>query len=140
MILLDTNVISELMRQESDVIVVSWLDQQPASSVWTTSVAEMEIRYGIEILATGRRQALLTRTFEEFLRGIIEYRVAAFERSAARAAATLMADRKRRGRPGEIRDTLIAGIALASNATVATRNIAHFADFNINVVNPWEKL
>ncbi len=137
MILLDTNVISELMRQESDGVVVRWLDQQASPSVWTTSVAEMEIRYGIALLATGRRQEVLERTFENFLRDVIEYRVAAFDRAAARAAAGLMADRKRRERPGEIRDALIAGIALASNATVATRNVAHFADFNISVVNPW---
>jgi predicted nucleic acid-binding protein len=140
MIFLDTNVISELMREESDGTVARWLDHQIAASVWTTSVVEMEVRYGIESLATGRRREVLERTFEKFLEEVLEFRVAAFDRPAARAAAELMADRRRRGRPGEIRDTLIAGIALASNATVATRNVAHFADLNIHVVNPWEKL
>lgn len=138
MIFLDTNVISELMREESDGTVARWLDQQIAASVWTTSVVEMEIRYGIESLATGRRRELLDRTFEKFLEDVLEFRVAAFDRSAARAAAELMADRRRRGHPGEIRDTLIAGIALASNATVATRNVLHFADCNVSVVNPWK--
>ena len=140
MIFLDTNVISELMREESDGTVARWLDQQVAASVWTTSVVEMEIRYGIESLTVGRRREALKRTFEKFLEDVIEFRVAAFDRPAAQAAAELMAERRRRGRPGEIRDTLIAGIALASNATIATRNVAHFTDLSINVVNPWEKL
>ena len=138
MILLDTNVISELMRVESDGVAVRWLDRQAGPSVWTTAVAEMEIRYGIASLAAGRRREELRQRFELFVRDVIENRVATFDRAAAQAAAELMAERKRRGRSVEIRDTMIAGIALASNATLATRNVAHFADLKVPVVDPWK--
>jgi predicted nucleic acid-binding protein len=138
MIVLDTNVVSELMLPQPDLSVAQWLDRQAVTSLWITTVAEMEIRYGILSLGPSRRRDALASAFERFVSEVISERVAVFDIAAARAAAGLMADRKRRGRPGEIRDTLIAGIALASNATVATRNVAHFADFNISVVNPWE--
>jgi toxin FitB len=137
MIVLDTNVISELMLPQPDLSVAQWLDRQAVTSLWITTVAEMEIRYGILLLSPSRRRDVLASAFERFVSEVIVDRVAVFDVAAARAAAELMAERKRRGRPGEIRDTLIAGIALASNATVATRNVAHFADFNISVVNPW---
>jgi len=137
MILLDTNVLSELMHRAPDLKVERWLSVQAAPSVWTTAVTEMEIRYGIESLAVGRRRQELEGTFESFLRNVIEGRVAVFDTPAARAAAQLMAARKRLGRPGEIRDTMIAGIALASNATIATRNVAHFTDTNLRIVDPW---
>jgi toxin FitB len=137
MILLDTNVLSELMRRESDGLVQRWVNQQPRASVWTTTVTEMEIRYGIELLATGHRREELKEAFERVVRDLMENRVAVFDSAAARAAGQLMAERKRRGRAMEIRDTMIAGIAVASNATVATRNVAHFADLNVRVVDPW---
>ena len=137
MILLDTNVVSELMLPQPAMAVAQWLDRQAVTSLWITAVAEMEIRYGILSLGPSRRRDTLASAFERFVSEVISDRVAVFDVAAARAAAELMADRKRRGRPVDIRDTLIAGIALASNATVATRNVAHFADFNINVVNPW---
>jgi len=137
MILLDTNVLSELMLPQPSASVARWLDNQAVASLWITTVTEMEVRYGIESLELGRRRENLEQKFEKFLRDLIEYRVAAFDRAASQSAAQLMALRKRRGRPGEIRDTMIAGIALASNATVATRNVAHFADLNVRVVDPW---
>jgi len=137
MILLDTNVISELMRGDTHGAVVQWLDRQAAASVWTTTVTEMEIRYGIALLMAGRRREEMQRTFEKVVSDIIEERVAVFDSAAARKAADLMALRKLRGHPADIRDTMIAGIALASDATVATRNVAHFADVDIPVVDPW---
>jgi predicted nucleic acid-binding protein len=138
MIVLDTNVVSELMLPQPEVPVAQWLDRQAVTSLWITAVAEMEIRYGILSLGPSRRRDTLASAFERFVSEVISGRVAVFDVAAARAAAELMSERKRRGRPGEIRDTLIAGIALASNATVATRNISHFADFKIHVINPWE--
>jgi|SRR5271157_3734154 len=137
MILLDTNVISALMRRESDEVVLGWLNAQAAPSLWTTTINEMEVRYGIESLATGRRRDELERAFDDFLTVVIKDRMVAFDTAAARKAAELMAERKRRGRPGELRDTMIAGIALATNATIATRNVAHFGDPGLKVVNPW---
>jgi predicted nucleic acid-binding protein len=137
MILLDTNVVSELMLPRPDLSVARWLDRQAVASLWITTISEMEVRYGIVSLGASRRRDALASAFDRFVSEIIVDRVAVFDVPAARAAAELMADGKRRGRPGEIRDTLIAGIASASNATVATRNVAHFADSDINVVNPW---
>jgi len=137
MILLDTNVISELMRKNPEPKVIAWLDTQPRASVWTTSVTLLEIRSGLQILPAGERRALLMQAFETLLNEKIEGRVAAFDQAAAHEAAELMARRHKRGRPGDLRDTLIAGIAQASRATLATRNTQHFFDLTVPVVNPW---
>ena len=137
MILLDTNVVSEVMRTDGEQCVLDWLDQQPGSSVWITSITLMEIRYGLESMPQGRKREEITESFELFLSKAIEERIAAFDGEAARYAANLMALRKNRGRPGELKDTMIAGIALATRATLATRNTAHFEDLSVPVVNPW---
>lgn len=136
MIILDTNVLSALMRQVPDLQVVAWLDLQPRTSIWTTSVSVLEIQFGLQILAVGRRRTLLSRAFEEAL-ARIEQRVAAFDVAAAKQASSLMADRHRMGRPVDLRDTMIAGIVLAQHATLATRNTAHFENAAIPLVNPW---
>ncbi len=136
MILLDTNVLSALMRQVPDQKVVAWLDQQARTSVWTTSVTVLEIEFGVQILAAGRRRTLLAEAFEELLARIGQ-RVATFDVAAARHASDLMAIRHRKGRPVDLRDTMIAGIALAQHATLATRNTVHFEDAAIPLVNPW---
>lgn len=136
MIILDTNVLSALMRQAPDRTVVSWLDRQSRTSVWTTSVTILEIRFGLQILAAGRRRTLLIGAFEEFLARIGQ-RVVTFDVSAAEQASDLMAARHKRGRPGDLRDTMIAGIVLAQHATLATRNTAHFEDAAIPLVDPW---
>jgi toxin FitB len=137
MIILDTNVLSALMRHSSDKKVVQWLDKQPRSSVWTTSVTILEIRYGLQILPVGKRHSALIETFEKVLVDKIESRVVPFDTVAAQQAGDLMALRHRKGRPGELRDTMIAGIVLASHATLATRNTSHFEDLSVPVVNPW---
>ena len=136
MIILDTNVLSALMRNTPDAAVVGWLNEQPRTSVWTTSITVLEIRFGIQILATGKRRSLLMDAFEAILE-TIENRVASFDEAAASEAADLMASRKKKGRPGELRDTMIAGIAIARRATFATRNIEHFIDASIPLMNPW---
>jgi predicted nucleic acid-binding protein len=137
MIILDTNVLSALMRHSSDKKVVEWLDKQPRSSIWTTSITILEIRYGLQILPVGKRRSALIETFEKVLVDKIESRVAPFDTVAAQQAGDLMALRHRKGRPGELRDTMIAGIVLASHATLATRNTSHFEDLSVPVVNPW---
>jgi len=137
MIILDTNVLSALMQQEADKKVVAWLDQQPRTSIWTTSLTLLEVRFGLQIMATGKRRSLLMQAFENLL-DMMSQRVAPFDAAAARQAADLRASHKRRGRPGELRDTMIAGIALASRATLATRNTAHFEDLTVPVINPWK--
>jgi len=137
MIILDTNVLSALMRHSADKKVVEWLDKQPRKSVWTTSITILEIRYGLQILPVGKRRSQLIQTFERVLVDKIESRVAPFDTVAAQQAGDLMAQRYRKGRPGELRDTMIAGIVLASHATLATRNTSLFEDLSVPVVNPW---
>ncbi|MGA7697448.1 MAG: type II toxin-antitoxin system VapC family toxin [Candidatus Sulfotelmatobacter sp.] len=136
MIILDTNVLSELMLRAPDKRALMWLDRQPRLSVWTTSVTIFEIRFGLESMPAGKRQAALMRDLEKMLDSI-DRRIAAFDVEAAECASALMASRKLQGRPREDRDTMIAGIVLARHATLATRNVAHFDDLSAPVVNPW---
>jgi predicted nucleic acid-binding protein len=138
MIILDTNVVSEFMLPRPDSRVTQWLDRQPASSLWTTSVTIFEVRFGIETAPTGRRRTALMTAFENWLNQIVQQRILPYDEQAARAAAVLAAERRRTGRPGELRDTMIAGIVLASHATLATRNAKHFEEIAKSVVNPWE--
>jgi predicted nucleic acid-binding protein len=138
MIILDTNVISALMRTEPEKPVVKWLDAQPAASVWITAVTVMEIRFGLQTMPKGRRQEALIRAFDLMLKSMIEGRIASFDAEAGLHAAELMAQRKRKGRPAEVRDTMIAGIVLANRATLATRNTQHFEDLPLTVINPWK--
>ena len=136
MIILDTNVLSELMLKIPDPGVLDWLDQQPRASIWTTSVTVLEVRFGIQILEHSRRRAALGEAFEQLL-ARMGHRIAAFDAAAADHAGDLMAARHKKGRPGEFRDTMIAGIVIAQHATLATRNVEHFKDAAIPLVNPW---
>lgn len=138
MIILDTNVLSALMRQKPETPVVTWLDRQPAESVWITSVTLFEARLGLALLPKGRRRRTLEAAFAELLKDDLEDRVLDFDSAAATQAAALAAERHARGRPVDMRDTQIAGIALARRATLATRNVRHFLDLNVPVVDPWE--
>lgn len=138
MIILDTNVISALMNQKPDLAVTSWLDRQPRESMWTSSVTIMEIRFGLETMAQGRRRQALLAAFERLIKEGIEHRIADFDRRAAEHTATLMVARKAAGKPGDLRDSMIAGIALARRAALATRNVKHFDDARLALVNPWE--
>ena len=138
MIVLDSNVVSEFMLPGPDIRGIRWLDRQPASSLWTTSVTIFEVRFGIETASAGRRRTALTTAFENWLSQVVQQRILPYDEQAARVAASLAAERKRTGRTGELRDTMIAGIVLASRATLATRNVKHFDDIVKSVVNPWE--
>jgi toxin FitB len=137
MILLDTNVLSALMRQKPDTGVIQWLDRQPRISVWTTAITVFEIRFGLQGMAAGKQRSLLMAAFDRLLTEMIQQRIAPFDSAAAQQAADLMAARQKKGRSGELRDTMIAGITLASHATLATRNVKHFEDISSSVVNPW---
>jgi len=137
MVILDTNVLSALMQGQAEPKVVAWLDDQPAESIWITSITLFEARYGLELMATGQRKLLLQARFEQILQDDLENRVLTFDANAATEAARLAADRKNNGRPVDMRDTFIAGIALARRATLATRNLKHFADLSVPVINPW---
>ena len=138
MIILDTNVLSALMRQTPEAPVVAWLDRQPAESVWITSVTLFEARLGLALLPKGRRRQALETAFAQLLKEDLEDRVLDFDSAAATEAALLAAGRQKSGRPVDMRDTRIAGIALARRATLATRNVRHFQDLRVPVINPWQ--
>jgi toxin FitB len=137
MIILDTNVISALMRKGADPVVVGWLDSQPSESIWMTAVTVFEVHFGLELLARGRRRRQPEDEFARALDEDFEGRILPFEQSAARQAALIAARRRQAGRPIEIRDAQIAGIAAARRAALATRNTRHFADLEIALVDPW---
>ena len=124
------------MRSVPDAAVVKWLDRQPAESVWITSITLFETRFGLALLPSGRRRQRLELEFDRLLREDLENRVLDFDSAAAIAAASLAAARQKRGQPVDMRDTQIAGIALARHATLATRNVRHFVDPKISIVNP----
>jgi predicted nucleic acid-binding protein len=136
MIILDTNVLSELMLRIPDERALIWVDRQPRSSIWTTAVTVLKVRFGLESLPIGRRRTALLQDFEKMLHGI-DRRVAPFDVEAAERSSILIASRKLQGRRREDRDTMIAGIVGARHATLATRNVSHFDDLSAPLVNPW---
>ncbi len=138
MIILDTNVLSALMRKVPDAPVVAWLDREPAESIWISSITLFEVRFGLALLPDGKRRVALASAFARLLEEDLENRVLDFDAGAAIEAAALAAQRQRAGRPVDIRDTQIAGIVLARHATLATRNTRHFEDLTVNVIDPWE--
>src|SRR5436309_477052 len=114
------------MHSTPDAAVVAWLDRQPAESIWISSITLFEARLGLALLPPGKRQRALEKSFELLLTQSLENRVLDFDTAAANEAASLAAARQKVGRPVDIRDTQIAGIALARHATLATRNMRHF--------------
>ena len=137
MILLDTSVISALMRRDPDAAVVRWLDGQPTESMWTTSITVFEVTTGLRLLPAGRRRRALEHAFDGLLAEELDGRVQTFDTAAATAAGELAAQRQTAGRPVEIRDVQIAGIAVARRAQLATRNTRHFTDLGIALIDPW---
>ncbi|MGB9382209.1 MAG: type II toxin-antitoxin system VapC family toxin [Candidatus Binatus sp.] len=139
MIVLDTNVLSALMRREPESAVVEWLDLQPAESVWTTAVTVFEIRFGLELIAPGRRRRQLEDAFRRALDEDFQGRILAFDDEAADEAAGRAAERRAAGKSVDFRDVEIAGIVAARRATLATRNVRHFQDLRIELVDPWAR-
>ena len=138
MIVLDTNVLSALMQSQPEAIVVDWLDQQPAESIWTTAINVFEIRYGLHQLAHGQRRRSLEEAFTALIDEDLEVRVLAFDTAAADHAARLAGERRREGVPW-ICGIQIAGICEARKATLAARNTRHFEDIRTPVENPWNE-
>jgi len=137
MIILDTNVVSAMMRDAFDPVVVRMLDKYDPGSIWTTSVTFFEIRLGIERLSASRRRDELERGFRRAFEQTFRDRLFDFDADAAQTAAVLSAARERRGEPMDFRDTLIAGIVISRQAEFATRNVRHFADLGVAVIDPW---
>jgi predicted nucleic acid-binding protein len=139
-LLLDTNVISALMREVPDPLVVGWLDRQRPETIWISSVALFELRHGLEIMTTGRRRDLLWEQLDRLVRVALRNRIKHFDAASAKEAAKLGARRKAIGRPVDMRDLFIAGIAISVGAAVVTRNVRHFSDLSVPVINPWDEL
>lgn len=140
MIVLDTNVVSALMHAEPDPIVATWFDEQFWPDVYITSVTIHEIRYGLAQMESPLRRAAYASAFNDFLAETV-YRISVFDEVAAEYSSQLAAERKKRGRVVDLRDTMIAGIALANHATaIATRNVRHFSDLSIKLINPWDPM
>lgn len=137
MIILDTNVLSALMLAEPDPIVVDWLDRLDPTSVWTTSVTVFEVRFGLSRRDAGRKTDRLEKAFQALISDDLEGRIAILDHVAAEAAGLLAARRAAAGKPVDFRDTLIAGIVVANKAKIATRNVRHFADLDVGIIDPW---
>ncbi len=137
MILLDTSVLSAMMRVAGEPAVERWFDAQPAQSVSTTAITVFEIPFGLRLLAPGRRRIQLEKAFRSAIEEVFGGRVVAFDWKAAETAAAIAAERQERGRTIDIRDMQIAGIAKVRRAALATRNARPFADLGITLVDPW---
>lgn len=137
MIVLDTNVVSELCRTVPNADVFDWAAQQSADSLYITTVTEAELWYGVELLPAGRNRRTLEAATEQMLNIFFGRRILSFDRAAARIYAEIRASRRLAGRViGEL-DCMIAAIARVHGASVATRDIYGFDNCGIEVINPW---
>ncbi len=136
MVILDTNVVSETMREDPDPRVLAWLDAQPADAVYLTSVTVAELGFGIAALPAGRRRARLEAYLEALAERFVE-RILPFDVHAAGHYATLAAHARRTGREFPLPDAYVAGIAAAHGCAVASRDRAPFLAVGVSVVDPW---
>jgi predicted nucleic acid-binding protein len=137
MIVLDTNVLSELARKEPEMSVVEWLDSLPIDEVATTTITAGELLYGVARLPDGHRKATLTAAVHALIDDDFHGRVVPFDALAAAMYAPVVCDREKLGRPISAADAQVAAICRARRATLATRNTKDFADTGIELVNPW---
>ena len=138
MFVLDSNVLSEVMRDHPAPAVLDWMDRQPATELFTAANCEAEIRFGIATLPAGARREGLQRSADRVFRSFLRARVLPFDSEAAQRFAVLAADRRRAGHPMSINDAQIAAVAASHGATLATRNTVDFRDCGIRVINPWQ--
>lgn len=138
-LVLDTSVVSAMMRAEPDARLVAWLDAHSNVSLWTTSVSVYEVRWGLLAMPIGARRTTLSEAFDGLLREDFEDRIFPLDHAAAEKAAALYAERRARGQTVDVKDTLIAGIVAVHGCAFATRNVRHFADLGVSVVDPWDE-
>ena len=139
MIVLDTNVLSELLRSAPAPQVEAWLSARDGAAVYFTAVGEAELRHGVAILPAGRRRTALSGAIEAILEKDFRDRILPFDRAAARAYADIAAKRRSAGRPISHFDCQIAAIVRSHEAAVATRNTADYAGCGIEVIDPWRQ-
>jgi predicted nucleic acid-binding protein len=134
---LDTNVISELMRADPDEHVLAWIQSQPGKQLDTTAITVAEIRYGIERLRQGRRRQQIARAAEDVFAGF-DWQILSFDRRAALDYAKLVAEHDRAGRPLNAFDAQIAAICRSSRAALVTRNVSDFKHTELELIDPWQ--
>jgi len=137
MILLDTNVVSEVMKTRPAEAVVAWLNSQGSERLYVSTITIGEIAYGLRILPDGKRRFGLRERFERFVTLAFEQRVLSYDEPAARIYGDLMGDRRELGLPMSVPDGQIAAIASLNHLAVATRNVVDFENCGIDVVNPF---
>ncbi len=140
MIVLDTNVVSELMRKAPEPRVVSWVDRFSVSDVLVTAVTAAELKYGVARLPKGRRKRELQAKIEGLLTEDFEDQILPFDAPAATHYAEIVASRERAGRPISMADAQIAAICRNWSAGLATRNVDDFVDAGVDAVNPWDAI
>ncbi|MDQ2995042.1 MAG: type II toxin-antitoxin system VapC family toxin [Pseudomonadota bacterium] len=137
MILIDTNIISEMMKPAPDAKVITWIDQQDIMHLYISTITIAELAYGINALPAGNRRNYLEKAFNSVVREAFEYRIFTFDEVAAHQYGIIMSQRKNIGKPMSMADGQIAAIAQAHNCTIATRNTNDFANSNLDLVNPF---
>ena len=138
MFLLDTNVVSELMREKPATAAEAWLAATDIHLFYFSSISEAELRYGVEILPDGRRRDSLLFQIERTLQEAFNERILPFDSIAAKYYGVIAARRRSAGRPTSILDCQIAAIAKSRDLTLVTRNTRDFTDIGIELVNPWD--
>ena len=137
MYVLDTNVVSELMNSSPNRSVLQWVYSQPQDELFVTTISEAELWFGVEILAEGRRRQQVAVSIRRILQRFFPGRILPFDSAAARAHASMSAQRRRTGAIVPIFDAQIAAIAMSRQAPVATRDVRHFEGVGVEIINPW---
>jgi predicted nucleic acid-binding protein len=137
MIVVDTNVLSELGKPLPSPEVLAWFAAQPIAELYSTSVTEAEVYIGIELMPAGKRREAIQSAADTAFATLFAGRILPFDLEAAQAFGRIVADRRRIGRPIEIMDAQIAAIALSRSATIATRDATDFAHCGVRIVDPW---
>lgn len=137
MIILDTNVVSELLGASPDPGVRAWLADQDGADIYLTSISEAELRYGVAIMPNGKRRRMLAEAVDGMLREDFRDRILPFDSVAGVEYAAIAAKRKAAGRPISQFDCQVAAIARAHGAVFATRNVHDFEGCGVDVIDPW---
>jgi predicted nucleic acid-binding protein len=137
-IILDTNVVSELIKNAPDPAVRAWANAQPRDSLMTTAITVMELRAGVEKLLQGRRRQKLETDIDWALNDLLGGRVLSYDRRAAFATAEWFGYCRRAGRSIQTTDMQIAGIAISRNIPIATRDVHDLEDISVKLINPWD--
>lgn len=139
MIILDTNILSELMRSQPNKCVLQWIGKYRSTNLFITTLTKAEILYGLEILPESKRRFALKQAATSMFNIDFASRILPFDSDAAQHFAIVSVNRRKIGRPISQIDAQIAAIARSHNATLATRNVSDFEECNIKIINPWEE-